>query len=192
MSVPLVLLIDALDECKDGTRGSGSGPGFDAMEERSEIEIVIDLLSKMKELRVGRGVMDVRVFLTIGPELSISHTFHIMSPGSYKRIELQYMDPKTIKNDTSTFLRREFENIPGARSNWPGDNAIRKLTQLANPLFIAAATICRFVKGTAHTPGSKEQRLKLILESGNTQGDLISELDRTYLAVLKRLEKQYY
>ncbi|KAF3104131.1 hypothetical protein TWF569_008606 [Orbilia oligospora] len=116
MSVPLVLLIDALDECKDRTRGSGSGPGFDVMEERSEIEIVIDLLSRMKELRVGRGFMGVRVFLTSRPELSISHTFHIMSPGSYRRIDLQDMDPKTIKNDISMFLRREFENIPGARS----------------------------------------------------------------------------
>jgi hypothetical protein len=46
--------------------------------------------------------------------------------------------------------------------NWPGNVAIKELARMAEPLFIFAATICRFIGDKNWLP---ERQLKSIQES---------------------------
>ena len=174
-TLPLVLVIDALDEC-DGDRS---------------IREILHLLAKMRELTT----VHVRVFLTSRPELPIRLGFNNMSPNAHEDIVLQDIPPATIEHDISAFLKDEFAKIksdynlacstgPLLSSDWPGDESIQALTKTAVPLFIFAATICRFVGD--RWKWNPNRRLSTFLEYRTT--GQASQLDRTYLPVLKQLE----
>ena len=134
---PLVLVIDALDECD---------------RDRS-IREILHLLAKMRELTT----VHMQVFLTSRPELPIRLGFNNISPNAHEDIVLQDIPPAIIEHDISAFLKDEFAKIksdynlecsPGSllSLNWPGDESIQALTKTAVPLFIFTATICRFVR----------------------------------------------
>ncbi|KAK6356060.1 hypothetical protein TWF718_000434 [Orbilia javanica] len=167
----LVLVIDALDECEGDER----------------IRQVIYLLAKMQTLKT----VYVRVFLTSRPELPVRLGFCDISSDIYEHIQLQ--DVPSIEHDISVFLKAKFSNMKRdfnecAAGNplpleWPGGDVIEKLTKMAIPLFIFAATICRFVEDKIDW--DPEQRLTTFLEYGVAGA---SQLDQTYLPVLKQLE----
>ena len=171
----LVLVIDALDECD---------------EDRS-IREILHLLAKMRDLTT----VHMRVFLTSRPELPIRLGFKNMSPDAHEDIVLQDIPPATIEHDISAFLKDEFAKIKSdynldcspeslLSSDWPGDENIQALTKMAVPLFIFAATICRFVGD--RWKWNPNRRLATVLEYRTT--GQASRLDRTYLPVLKQLE----
>ncbi|KAK6540832.1 hypothetical protein TWF694_008219 [Orbilia ellipsospora] len=171
---PLIIVIDALDECKDNRE-----------------RLVLYFFSEMKKLRTS--CIDVRIFLTSRPELPIRLGFGAMPPGTHKHIVLQEIPPSIIEHDISVFLTAEFSKIRSEywqelefSPNWPGEETIEKLTKMATPLFVFAATICRFVGDAVFS--SPEKRLNTILKSGTTEGLLITKLDQTYLPVLRQLK----
>ncbi|KAF3221847.1 hypothetical protein TWF679_007062 [Orbilia oligospora] len=173
VSLPLILVIDALDEC-DGDE---------------IIRQVIYLLAKIEALKT----IHMRIFLTSRPELPIRLGFHKVSSDIYKDIKLHDVPLAIIGNDISTFLtarfsemREEFNEFAIGNplpKEWPGNDVIQKLTGVATPLFIFAATICRFVADK--TEWDPEKRLTTVLEYGVAGA---SQLDQTYLPVLKQLE----
>jgi hypothetical protein len=63
-------------------------------------------------------------------------------------------------------------------SDWPAPYQIKALVELAVPLFIYAATICRYVGTKA---GDPEEYLNKVLQYPKAA---FSQLDRTYLPVL--------
>ncbi|KAK6356044.1 hypothetical protein TWF718_000418 [Orbilia javanica] len=171
----LVLVVDALDEC-EGERN---------------IREIIHLLSKMQELTVH-----IRVFLTSRPELPIRLGFSTISSDMHQDIQLQDIPLATVEHDISAFLKNEFAKIrsdynqayPPESSippDWPDDESIKILTKTAVPLFIFAATICRFVGDT--WKWNPKKRLATVLEFGITAQT--SQLDQTYLPVLRQLEE---
>jgi len=169
----LVLVIDALDEC----------------DRDQSIREILHLLAKMRELTT----VHIRVFLTSRPELPIRLGFNNMSPDAHKDIVLQDIPPAMIEHDISAFLKDEFAKIKSDYNfacfpesmlslDWPGDESIQALTKMAVPLFIFAATICRFVGD--RWKWNPKKRLATVLEYRTTR----QALDRTYLPVLKQLE----
>ncbi|KAK6347504.1 hypothetical protein TWF718_005345 [Orbilia javanica] len=168
---PIVLVIDALDECDGDER----------------IRQVLHLIAKLQTLKT----VHMRVFLTSRPELPVRLGFGDMSPDSYKDVILQNIP--SIGPDIFVFLDAKFSEIKSSYnkcmtgdplpSGWPGEENIKKLTKMAIPLFIFAATICRFVGDKMDW--DPEQKLKTVLDGG---GAGASQLDQTYLPVLKRLE----
>ncbi|KAF3225827.1 hypothetical protein TWF106_001700 [Orbilia oligospora] len=172
-SLPLILVIDALDECEGD----------------EIIRQVIYLLAKIQALKT----IHIRIFLTSRPELPIQLGFHRIASDTYKDIKLHDVPLAIIGNDISTFLTARFSEIKEEFNElaignplpkeWPGDDVIQKLTGVATPLFILAATICRFVGDK--TEWDPKKRLTTILEYGVVGA---SQLDQTYLPVLKHLE----
>jgi hypothetical protein len=90
------------------------------------------------------------------------------------------------------FLQHELRNIqaryngilaPGTNPTvtvWPGDNVIRELTNIAIPLFIVAATTCKFIADLRF--GSPQRNIQHFLQRrGQGQG---SQLDSAYMPVL--------
>ena len=69
-----------------------------------------------------------------------------------------------IEHDIELFLKYKFSDVRIKESldrDWPGADQIERLVHMATPLFIFAATICRFIRDPTFDP---EQRLREFLD----------------------------
>ncbi|CAP61990.1 uncharacterized protein PODANS_5_1230 [Podospora anserina S mat+] len=172
----IVLVIDALDEC----------------ERDDDIRVIISLLSQAKSLISVR----LRAFLTSRPELPIRLGFNKIK-GKYQDLVLHEIPESIIEHDITTYLDSELTKIrndyndlsPGGRQlphDWPGPQIVQDLVKMAVPLFIFAATVCRFIRDPAWCdPG--DQLAKILEYQSGTQQSEIDKLDATYRPVLDRL-----
>ncbi|KAF3908503.1 hypothetical protein ABW21_db0205184 [Orbilia brochopaga] len=159
----LVLLIDALDEC----------------DQKEDVKLIIQLLSHLT-ITENTGV---RIFLTSRPELPIRPTFKRLPDNTYKSIILH--DVPKIKNDILLFIKHEMSKIRDEHEleeDWPDDKDLRRLVEMAVPLFIYAATLCRFIGDDSWDPS---ERIKTVLEYET--GWNAPQLHRTYLPILDQL-----
>lgn len=160
----IVLVIDALDECED----------------RSKIAIVLKLLERAVEVKPCR----LRIFLTSRPEIETSDTLAGNSKARYRRVALD--DAPSTKQDIFAYFVNEFSKLERDRikegPDWPGATVVDELARMAEPSFIFAATICRFVGEEDWLP---EEQLQIVRSFKFTK--LISTLDKTYLPVLTQL-----
>ncbi|BCR98241.1 uncharacterized protein AKAW2_31560S [Aspergillus luchuensis] len=158
-----VIVIDALDEC----------------EPEEDMEIILDLLPEVETATN----MAIRFFLTSRPEIPIRCGFDEIDKSKYQNTILQDLDEDLIKHDIALYLREEFSKIQQKRRHalppgWPGEETIEAIAMIARPLFIFAATVCRFVADRHFDP---DQRLREF--SGSTG----SKMDSTYRPVLNQL-----
>jgi hypothetical protein len=161
----LVVVIDALDEC----------------DEDQDVQTIIQLLSQTKDFRS----VSLRVLVTSRPEQSIRLAFRQLLSSTYRELTLHEVAEATVEHDLFIFFRHELEKVREERrlgADWPGGEKILQLAQMATPLFIFAATACRFISDGRGNPA---RRLETILQS-RTAG-LTSKLDKTYLPVLGQL-----
>ncbi len=175
----IVIVVDALDEC-DGD---------------NDIKPIISLLAQANVLCPAR----LRVFITSRPELPIRLGFKNVQ-GRYENLALHQIPEPIVERDISAFLRHELarirveynsEALAGLEllPDWPGEHLIRTLAQMAVPLFIFAATVCRFIEDEGRSNPAK--RLKYVLqyrtEAHDSKLNKLDKLDMTYLPVLNRL-----
>ncbi|KAL4750010.1 hypothetical protein BDW72DRAFT_194253 [Aspergillus terricola var. indicus] len=166
-TVTLVAVIDALDECQS-----------DADNDDHDIEVLLRLLPRVQE----SGSVRLRFFLTSRPELPIRLGFKAVR-NSLQDLDLHSIPTSEITHDISIFLEHSFSRIRRNHdlpAGWPGKEAINDLLARTVPLFISAATMCRFI-GTTYDP---QDRLQNVL---NDKTSYVSEMARTYLPVLNQL-----
>ncbi|KAF2818545.1 HET-domain-containing protein [Ophiobolus disseminans] len=159
-----VIVIDALDEC----------------EREDDVRAILQLLGKTRDTDSVR----LRVLVTSRPELHIRLGFRQMSNGMYQDLVLHEVPMSVVKHDIRCFLKHELGSIQQARSlssNWPTEEQVQALVELSVPLFIFAATVCRYV-GTKG--GDPKTYLNKILQYRKAT---FSQLDRTYLPVLEQI-----
>jgi hypothetical protein len=123
----LVIVVDALDEC----------------EREGDIRTILLLLSRLRDV-----TSCLRIFVTSRPELPIRLGFKNMEGSTYQDLVLHEISRPTIEHDIFVFLQHEFTKIRVERSlsmDWPGQENIQALVKMTVPLFIFAATVCRFV-----------------------------------------------
>ena len=169
----ILVVIDALDEC----------------DHDEDVKLLIQLLSRSKEIQHWR----LKVFLTSRPELPIRLGFKAVQ-GTYQGVILHKIAGTIIERDIEAFLRHEFARIKTEYNeaapdglhlppSWPRQADIQTLARMAVPLFIFAATVCRFI--CDECIGDPRKQLQEVLNyQTRTQ---ISQLDATYLPVLDRL-----
>ncbi|KAL6904116.1 WD40 repeat-like protein [Trichoderma evansii] len=168
----LLIVIDALDEC-------GS---------EDDMRTLISVFSKAQNTISPR----VKFFLTSRPELPIRLGFEKIG-GKYDNLLLATVPATTIARDIELFMQDKLHTIKTdynmsvsehrkIASDWPGKDVLQKLVATAIPLFIAAATICRFLSD--RRLGSPHNQLNKLLEYQTIK---ISGLDMTYFPVLDRL-----
>ncbi|THW31539.1 WD40 repeat-like protein [Aureobasidium pullulans] len=160
-----VIVIDALDECNDA----------------SDIRTILKLIVLFN----GLQKLKLRVFVTSRPELPIRHEFQDMQDNIRHVVILHEIPQHTIAHDIEAFFRSEFEELASTmrnndRQDWPGDESICKLVNMAVPLFIFASTVCRFVKDPTRNP---VHQLQAILKQRHRN----SKLDATYRPVLEQM-----
>lgn len=148
---PTIVVVDALDEC-------------DCEE---DAQTIISLLPQLRIQNQGC----VKFFITSRPESMIRYQFHTLS-GGYQGLVLQDVPSFITKDDITTFLVQRFTKIRDAYnqvtchlpSDWPGENRLQKLAQLATPLFIFAETSCRFIEDARYGGGGPDGRLQKIID----------------------------
>ncbi|KAF5597373.1 heterokaryon incompatibility protein het-E-1 [Fusarium pseudoanthophilum] len=166
----LVIVIDALDEC----------------EEEFHIKRLLSLFTKLEY----PDSLKLRVFITSRPELPIQLGFLDIN-GMYQGLELHSISRDIMEHDISIFLRHELDGIRKSYNyvacsdqrlaeQWPGSAKIGQLVSMTQPLFIAAATVCRFLNDAAL--GGPEELLARILESSSRTH--MSRLNDIYASIL--------
>ncbi|KAF1828915.1 hypothetical protein BDW02DRAFT_584119 [Decorospora gaudefroyi] len=131
-----------------------------------------------------RTKVPLRIVVTNRPELHIRLGFREMLNGTYQDLVLHEVLRITIEHDIRLFLEHELSAIQKERRlalDWPATQQILALVELAVPLFIYAATVCRYV-GTKG--GDPKEYLNKVLQYPKAA---FSQLDRTYLPVLDQL-----
>ncbi|KAJ8130289.1 hypothetical protein O1611_g3342 [Lasiodiplodia mahajangana] len=166
----LTIVIDALDECDDD----------------GDIRLIIHLLSRSGALKPPQ----LRVFLTSRPELPIRLGFHDVR-GNYQDLILHEIEQPIIEHDISVYFKHELARIRIEYNNtvpehrqlqpiWPSSSDLGILIEMAIPLFIFAATACRFLAD--RRTGTPETNLGKILAHRTIGQD--RKLYAMYLAVL--------
>jgi hypothetical protein len=169
-SNPIVIIIDALDECV----------------RQEDVELVIHLFSHLESSHI-------KVFLTSRPELHIRISFNSVQ-GTYDSFTLHEIPRLIIGHDISIFLSHELAKIRTDYNlgvsqdrklppDWPGELKVQTLTEMAVPLFIFAATVSRFLAD--RRLGSPNDQLEEVLQY--QAESRTSQLDATYLPILNKL-----
>lgn len=172
----VVIVIDALDEC----------------ERVDDIKLVIHLLSLAKTVSSVR----FRAFVTSRPELPILLGFNNIR-GKYQDLALHEIPSLVIEEDITVFLddklrkiRHDYNGLCHVEhqlpSDWPGSAIVQDLVKMAVPLFIFAATVCRFIEDQALSDPAGQLKKVLQYRPGTHQSE-INQLDATYRPVLDRL-----
>jgi hypothetical protein len=160
---PIVLILDALDEC-------GS------VEDRKPLlsllsSEAVQLPSFVRILITSRDERDIRCALE-GQSHILIRELHLTSENNM--------------NDTLQFFRKQMAEIRSSLRlphDWPGDSAIFALNKLAAGLFIWASTACRFIDGY-DPPGN----LDVVLLGGMSTKEQ-SALDALYRTALESAVK---
>jgi WD40 repeat protein len=167
----LVIVIDAMDECTEDKRGRPGG------------ELLPLLLRGLLQLS-GR----IKLLLTSRAEPEIVQMFRLASLGSQHTVmQLHDLDGTVVRSDIRTYLSRSFADIVTARPNlallhWPAEEDIDILVDLADVLFVFAATVVRFVGTPRQNP---RERLDIMLRRReSSSASPYHLLDQLYFQVL--------
>ncbi|KAL4862087.1 hypothetical protein BDV12DRAFT_179306 [Aspergillus spectabilis] len=167
---PRIIVLDALDEC-----------------ESREIGAILQIL---RETWVTKA--SLRFFVTSRPDFQVLDSFGRLPKSAYQDTVLQNILEEVTRSDLRTFLTHELKEIreshnrliPSSRRhlplNWPGKQKISSLVDMATPLFIFAATTCRFLSDPKFDP---DDRLATILKYRTASHTLY----KTYMPVLDQL-----
>ncbi|KUL81516.1 hypothetical protein ZTR_10187 [Talaromyces verruculosus] len=159
-----VLVIDALDEC----------------EHDQDVQNIIRLLPLLQRTEAVR----IRIFVTSRTEPPISRGFSEVADHEYQNLALHEIPEEVTEHDIHLFFQDRFAKIKHDRNisqDWPGDDIIQELVTMSVPLFISAATVCRYIENSKWEP---KLRLTELLTD---QAKYISRMDKIYLPILKRL-----
>jgi hypothetical protein len=170
--LPLVLIIDALDEC----------------DIENDIQRILQLLAEARGLRNVR----LRILVTSRPEIPIRHGFYNIPETERQDFVLHNISSSVINHDIAIFLEYNLGIIRQEcflGMDWPGEQTIRDLVEKAGGLFIWAATACRFIRG-GHRFASK--RLVRILHRDTVRASPEEKLNEIYKAILTNCIRNEY
>lgn len=177
----LLVILDALDEC-------------DRME---DIGKLLEILSNYQQ----SSHLKLKFLLTSRPELGAREGFRKID-GKYQGLILDEVAESVVRQDIDAFLQHELarirnnfnqttsapdQKLPG---DWPAKTDRDILVQMAVPLFIFAATVCRFVSDDRLARPNELLKAVLDYQTDSRESELEvtyeSKLKATYLPVLNQ------
>ncbi|KAF7193898.1 Vegetative incompatibility protein HET-E-1 [Pseudocercospora fuligena] len=159
----IILVIDALDECKDV----------------GEVTRFLQQVSKTEEL----SSPNLRILLTSRPDWRIESSFREIS--TCHELVLHETSRGLIDRDIQAYFENEMADIRRQRSlpaQWPSRDHILSLVRRSEGLFMFAAIVCNYVNGT--TARSPVDRLRDVLQHTQGPQDATKALDRMYTLIL--------
>ena len=140
-SIQTLIIIDALDECRDEEPASA----------------ILSVLSRY----VGE-IPRVKFFITGRPEPRIRSGFQLKSLRPITEVlKLHNVERSLVDSDIKLFFRTGLTNIAETQSDcdltedWPSSSEIDILCEKAAGLFIYASTVVKFVASRHHTPAAR-------------------------------------
>jgi hypothetical protein len=162
----IIIVLDALDECKD----------------REPESTILSLLSKYVE-----EISFVRFFLTSRPEYEIRSVFNRPLKYRTKELALQDVDRTMVDRDIRIYLTTTLSAL-AKRSDvnvdipWPSSEDIDIMVCKCSGLFIYASTTIKFIQSLRYDP---RERLKLVTSIPDSDsGESDSTIDPLYTQVL--------
>ena len=170
MKRPTLIIIDALDECKDEEPASA----------------LLSVLSRYVD-----KIPLVKFFITGRPEPRIRSGFRLKLLQPHTDVlRLHDIKPSLVDSDIRLFLKTQLTNIIGDRSDcnltedWPSQQDVDILCKKAGGFFIYASTVVKFVASQHHPP---DERLALLISlPQDTSHEGRSGVDLLYTQVLEQ------
>ena len=143
--IPTLIIIDALDECKDKEPASA----------------ILSILS-----RYIHEIPEVKFFITGRPEPPIRRGFRLklLQPIT-EVLKLHEVLPTSVDEDIRLYLRIHLTNIANTRSTcefpeeWPSSLDVDTLCRKAAGFFIYASTVVKFVASKHHLPTERLEQI---------------------------------
>jgi len=169
-SIPTLILIDALDECKDEEPASA----------------ILSILSRYVD-----EIPDVKFFITGRPEPRIRSGFRLESLAPITEVlKLHEVKPAIVDNDIELLFQTQLTNLVKNRSDldltkdWPSPSDIKVLCEKAAGFFIYASTVVKFIASQGDSP---TERLSLVTSlPQRTIEEGKSGVDQLYTKVLQQ------
>lgn len=166
--VSTLIIIDALDECKDEEPASA----------------ILSILSHH-----ANEISNVKFFLTGRPESRIRTGFRLKSLISVTEVlKLHEVKPEVVDSDIKLFFQTQLTKLVEGRSDcgtmgdWPSSSDIEILCQKAAGFFIYAATVVKFVDSDIDLPSERLSLITSLPKSTVEEGR--SGIDQLYIKVL--------
>ena len=171
-NVSTVIVIDALDECKDE-------------DPESAILLVLG--------KVISGIPKVKFFITSRPEVHISSGFRgsLLKDSTHVFI-LHDVEPRTIDDDIRRFFKLELSGLAHKQrvmEGWPTNENLDSLCRRAAGFFVYAVATVNFLKHRFKRPSD---RLDIIMKSpestvheGKAELKAYTSLDTLYMSILQ-------
>ena len=165
-----LIVIDALDECKD------KNP------ESAILSILSSYVNKIPQ---------VKFFITRRPEVGIRSGFRLESLAQITKVlKLHEVKPEAVDSDIKLYFRTRLSSIVKNQSDcnltedWPTPSDIEVLCEKAAGDFIYASTVVRFVSSRNHSP--TKQLATIISSPQSTVREGRSGVDLLYTQVLEQ------
>ena len=166
---PCVIVLDALDECKDDGATS----------------IILSSLS-----RYIMELSPIKILVTSRPEQNITTAFRSRGLGpTSQRLVLHEVELGMVQHDIECYIASKLSLVGesyGVESSWPSEMDVRALARLSNGLFIYAATSVNFIQDRNYS--SPRNQLEGLLRNSVmvTESSLSPHrhLDQLYMQVL--------
>ena len=171
-SISTVIVIDALDECKDEEPASA----------------ILSVLGQFVS-----EIPKVKFFVTGRPESRIQTGFRLPLLAKATNVfVLHEVGSRRVNNDIRLFFQHMFSEIASRRrlpSDWPGEKQLDLLCERAAGLFVYAMATVRFVDHKSKGPKKQLDRLLQSPESSGFEGSakfkLNTTLDSLYMSILQ-------
>ena len=169
-NIPTLIVIDALDECKDEEPASA----------------ILSVLSRYVD-----RIPHVKFFITGRPEPRIRSGFRLQSLRPVTEVfRLHDVDRSSVDHDIKLYFRTQLMDIAKSRSDcdftkdWPKSSDIDILCAKAAGLFIYASTVVKFVAFRYQTP--TEQLEQIISLPQNSAYEGRAGVDLIYTQILEQ------
>ena len=166
--ISTVIVIDALDECRD---------------EEPESAILLVLGQSVSE------IPGVKFFITSRPERHIMSGFRgLMLKDAANVFILHKVEPYTIDNDIRRFFKHELSKLPRRPEAWPTDAHLDSLCRRAAGFFVYAVATVNFLKHRFKRPSDRLDVIMRSPESTMHEGQIplkvYNSLDFLYTSIL--------
>ena len=169
--IQTLIIIDALDECKDEEPASA----------------ILSVLSRYVD-----RIPQVKFFITGRPEPRIHTGFRLKSLMPITEVlRLHEVNRTSVDSDIKLFFRTQLTNLAITRTDcnlpegWPGSSNINLLCEKAGGLFIYASTVIKFVTSYQHPPPAKRLAHIISLPQSTTHKGMLG-INLLYAQILKQ------
>ena len=175
-NVPIVFVIDALDECSDQALGS------EVLKEAGSHHIVSEMLEALVDFSRSSVQLPVKFLVTSRPETHIRDT--PVSDLTFSTVlHLHTVNKEQVTTDIRLYISTRLSSNPKLRARFTDDDA-EMLSLLCDGLFIIATTALQYTFGAGNDGAASRFRTLLNSTRDCLSSESATSLDRMYHLIL--------